>query len=90
MEKQIVFLSFEKRVSQQGEAYNAVVLGEIKADKHGVIRLDQKTFFVAETDDYSKISFGTTVEVEFGEPKTFGGYPPLINVEPIDDSPYSL
>ncbi|MBQ8429141.1 MAG: hypothetical protein IJX30_03485 [Clostridia bacterium] len=88
MEKQVVFLNFEKKVSQQGEAYNAVTLGEIKEDKHKIIKVEMKTFFVPETDDYSKIHFGTVVECEFGAPKTFGGYPPLVDVVPLVDSPY--
>ncbi len=89
MEKFIVFIGTEKKVSQQGAAYNVVTLGEV-TEKKDILNISLKSFFVPESDDYSKISFGAIVEAAFGEPKTFGGYPPLVDVIVVTDSPYEV
>ncbi len=84
----IIFVSTKQVTGKSGQALQVVTFAEVKKKNEKIV-YTPRDFYVDPEEDYAALSYGDVLEVTFGEPDTFGGYPPLDTVKRVAPSVFA-
>ncbi|MBO4940321.1 MAG: hypothetical protein J6D30_04805 [Clostridia bacterium] len=90
-EKFVVFLGYmEGKGKESGKPFYMYKLAEVTRYANGKLNAYVKDFFAPQSIDVHELDFGAVVRPVFQESEFMGGKPMLIDIQSVEDSPYSL